>query len=54
MPFGHAGDTSLLTKHCLRSSQPRVVLRIGKDGDVGNVELQDLIVLTKGGTAGES
>jgi hypothetical protein len=31
---------------------PRVVVRVGNDGDVGNVEMQDLIVLTKGGTAG--
>ncbi|KAL3470951.1 pectate lyase superfamily protein-domain-containing protein [Aspergillus californicus] len=34
------------------ASHPRVMLQIGKKGDVGTVELQDLILTTKGGTAG--
>ncbi|KAF2281587.1 pectin lyase-like protein, partial [Westerdykella ornata] len=34
------------------ANNPRVLLRVGQKGDIGNVELQDLIVLTKGGTAG--
>ncbi|KAL4884771.1 pectin lyase fold/virulence factor [Aspergillus karnatakaensis] len=34
------------------ASNPRVMLRIGNSGDVGTVELQDLILTTKGGTAG--
>lgn len=28
------------------------MLRVGNDGDVGMIEMQDLIVLTQGGTAG--
>ncbi|KAL8365461.1 hypothetical protein RB595_004326 [Gaeumannomyces hyphopodioides] len=31
---------------------PRVMLKVGNDGDVGTVEMQDLILTTKGGTAG--
>ncbi|OJJ00551.1 hypothetical protein ASPVEDRAFT_128758 [Aspergillus versicolor CBS 583.65] len=34
------------------ASNPRVMLQIGNIGDVGNVEMQDLILTTKGGTAG--
>ncbi|KAL4873586.1 hypothetical protein BDV12DRAFT_160315 [Aspergillus spectabilis] len=34
------------------ASNPRVMLQIGNRGDVGTVELQDLILTTKGGTAG--
>ncbi|KAL3464344.1 pectate lyase superfamily protein-domain-containing protein [Aspergillus heterothallicus] len=33
-------------------NNPRVMLRVGNRGDVGTVELQDLILTTKGGTAG--
>ncbi|KAK0743969.1 pectin lyase fold/virulence factor, partial [Schizothecium vesticola] len=33
-------------------SNPRPVLRVGTENEVGDVELQDLIVSTKGGTAG--
>jgi Pectate lyase superfamily protein len=31
---------------------PRVMLKVGNEGDVGTVEMQDLILTTKGGTAG--
>ncbi|KAL4805582.1 pectate lyase superfamily protein-domain-containing protein [Aspergillus unguis] len=34
------------------ANNPRVMLQIGNEGDVGTVELQDLILTTKGGTAG--
>ncbi|KAL4781792.1 pectate lyase superfamily protein-domain-containing protein [Aspergillus varians] len=34
------------------ASSPRVMLQIGNRGDVGTVELQDLILTTKGRTAG--
>lgn len=34
------------------ASEPRVMLQVGKEGDEGNVEMQDLILTTKGGTAG--
>ncbi|KAL4949464.1 pectate lyase superfamily protein-domain-containing protein [Aspergillus filifer] len=34
------------------TSNPRVMLRIGNGGDVGTVEMQDLILTTRGGTAG--
>ncbi|KAL4754843.1 hypothetical protein BDW72DRAFT_200512 [Aspergillus terricola var. indicus] len=34
------------------ANNPRVMLQIGNRGDVGTVELQDLILTTKGGTAG--
>ncbi|KAL2850737.1 pectate lyase superfamily protein-domain-containing protein [Aspergillus pseudoustus] len=34
------------------ANSPRVMLRVGNRGDVGTVELQDLILTTKGGTAG--
>ncbi|OAA55282.1 Pectin lyase fold/virulence factor [Niveomyces insectorum RCEF 264] len=33
-------------------SKPRVVLKVGSAGDVGTVEMQDLLLTTKGGTAG--
>ncbi|KLU87058.1 hypothetical protein MAPG_06063 [Magnaporthiopsis poae ATCC 64411] len=33
-------------------NSPRVMLKVGNDGDVGTVEMQDLILTTKGGTAG--
>ncbi|RDW86246.1 glycoside hydrolase family 55 protein [Aspergillus mulundensis] len=33
-------------------SNPRVMLQVGNRGDVGTVEVQDLILTTKGGTAG--
>ncbi|KAL4924556.1 glycoside hydrolase family 55 protein [Aspergillus undulatus] len=33
-------------------NQPRVMLQVGNQGDVGTVELQDLILTTKGPTAG--
>jgi hypothetical protein len=32
--------------------KPRVMLKVGNDDDVGTVEMQDLILTTKGGTAG--
>lgn len=32
--------------------KPRVMLQVGKEKDVGTVEMQDLILTTKGGTAG--
>ncbi|KAL3454952.1 PLC-like phosphodiesterase [Aspergillus heterothallicus] len=34
------------------SYNPRVMLKIGEEGDEGTVEMQDLILTTKGGTAG--
>ncbi|KAI9374086.1 pectate lyase superfamily protein-domain-containing protein [Aspergillus egyptiacus] len=34
------------------ASNPHVMLQVGNRGDVGTVELQDLILTTKGGTAG--
>ncbi|KAL2867032.1 glycoside hydrolase family 55 protein [Aspergillus lucknowensis] len=34
------------------ASNPRTMLQVGNRGDVGTVELQDLILTTKGGTAG--
>jgi len=34
------------------SRNPRPMLRVGNPGDVGSVEMQDLILTTKGGTAG--
>jgi hypothetical protein len=33
------------------AANPRVMLKIGDAGDEGSVELQDLILTTKGGTA---
>lgn len=33
-------------------SDPRVMLQVGVDGDVGSVEMQDLIFTTRGATAG--
>lgn len=34
------------------SNKPRTMLKVGNAGDVGNVEMQDLILTTQGGTAG--
>jgi len=34
------------------SRKPRVLLKVGNSGDVGTVEMQDLLLTTKGGTAG--
>ncbi|KAL4918625.1 pectate lyase superfamily protein-domain-containing protein [Aspergillus aurantiobrunneus] len=34
------------------ANNPRVMLQIGNTGDVGTVEIQDLILTTEGGTAG--
>lgn len=34
------------------ATNPRVMLKVGNSGDVGTVEIQDLILTTKGGTAG--
>ncbi|KAL4820991.1 pectate lyase superfamily protein-domain-containing protein [Aspergillus spinulosporus] len=34
------------------ANNPRVMLQIGNTGDVGTVEIQDLILTTRGGTAG--
>ncbi|KAK3898567.1 glycoside hydrolase, partial [Staphylotrichum tortipilum] len=33
-------------------SSPRVMLKVGNKGDIGTVEMQDLLLTTKGGTAG--
>ncbi|KAL4941643.1 hypothetical protein BDV06DRAFT_212488 [Aspergillus oleicola] len=34
------------------ASNPRAMLQVGNEGDVGTIEMQDLILTTKGGTAG--
>lgn len=34
------------------ASNPQVMLQVGKKGDVGDVEMQDLLFTTRGGTAG--
>ncbi|CAK7219716.1 hypothetical protein SBRCBS47491_003942 [Sporothrix bragantina] len=34
------------------AANPRVMLKIGNENDVGTVEMQDLLLTTKGGTAG--
>lgn len=34
------------------ASNPKVMLQVGNEGDVGSVEMQDLILTTVGGTAG--
>ncbi|KAF2271266.1 pectin lyase-like protein [Westerdykella ornata] len=34
------------------ANNPKVMIRVGKEGDVGNVEMQDIIFTTRGPTAG--
>ncbi|KAE9372961.1 glycoside hydrolase family 55 protein [Stipitochalara longipes BDJ] len=34
------------------ASKPQVMIKVGKTGDIGNVEMQDLIFTTRGATAG--